>query len=178
VLQKFFSCTANDVLYQIDTLVSSGQPTMSIRFGDPREAQEIERAGIAVCLSDDVRQSLQDAGVRVREAGRAGEAGDATTLRVFRKISDAISSTVDVGLSAHVQYAYHVMDIWLVWASSVLRGFMDLTQTVDWQNCKLPVVDTGLQSLGLCACGDEHTPFRRRRRASSGRSTRSGAPGC
>ena len=155
VLQKFFSCTANDVLYQIDTLVSSGQPTMSIRFGDPRAAQAIERAGIAVCLSEDVRQSLQDAGVRVREAGRAGEAGDATTLRVFRKISDAISSTIDIGLSAHVQYAYHVMDIWLTWGSSVIRGFMDLAQTVDWQNCKLPVVDTGLQSVGMCACGDE-----------------------
>jgi len=157
VLQKFFSCTANDVLYQIDTLVSDGQPTMSIRFGDPRAAQAIERAGIAVCLSEDVRQSLQDAGVRVREAGQRDDArsGDATALRVVRKLSDAISSTVDVGLSAHVQYAYHVMDIWLTWGASLLKGMMDVAQTVDWQNCKLPVIDSGLQSLGLCACGDE-----------------------
>ena len=157
VLQKFFSCTANDVLYQIDTLVGDGQPSISIRFGDPRAAQAIERAGIAVCLSEDVRQSLQDAGVRVREAGQADSArsGDATALRVVRKLSDAISSTVDVGLSAHVQYAYHVMDIWLTWGASLLKGVMDVAQTVDWQNCKLPVIDSGLQSLGLCACGDE-----------------------
>ena len=152
VLQKFFACTVNDVLYNIDTLVADGQPTISIRFGDPRAAQAIENAGIAVCLSDDVRQSLQDAGVRVRNAGQAG---DATALRVVRKLSDAISNTVDVGLSAYVQYAYHVMDIWLAWGASVIRGMMDVAQTADFEHCKLPVVDTGLQSLGLCACGDE-----------------------
>jgi len=50
----------------------------------------------------DVRKSLQDAGERVRKTGQAGEAGDATTLRVVRKLSDAISNTVSVGLSAYV----------------------------------------------------------------------------
>jgi hypothetical protein len=57
------------VLYKIDTLVSNGQPTMSIGFGDPQQHRAIAKAGVAVCLSDDVRQSLQDAGVRVRHAG-------------------------------------------------------------------------------------------------------------
>jgi hypothetical protein len=47
------------------------------------------------------------------------------------------------------------LDICLTWGTSVLKGVMDVAQTVDWQNCKLPVVDTGLQSLGLCACGDQ-----------------------
>ena len=81
----------------------------------------------------DVRQSLQDAGERVCKEGQAGEAGDATML----------------------QYAYHVMDIWLTWGDSVIKGMMDVAQIADFENCKLPDVDTGLQSLGLCACGDE-----------------------
>ena len=58
VLQKFISCTVNDVLYNIDTLFSDGQPQISIRFGDPRAATAIQDAGIAFCLSKDVRQSL------------------------------------------------------------------------------------------------------------------------
>ncbi len=47
------------------------------------------------------------------------------------------------------------MDIWLTWVVSVIKGMMDVSQTAYFENCKLPVVDTGLQSLGLCACGDE-----------------------
>jgi hypothetical protein len=165
VLQKFFACTANDVLLNIDSLVGSGgTPQVSVRFGDPRAALAIESAGIAVCLSEDVSQSLQEAGVRVRNAGADG---DAAALRVVRKISDAVSSSIDVGLSAYVQYAYHVMDVWLTWGASVLKGMMDVAQTIDWENCKLPVVDNGVQSLGMCACGDkEHAiqPAEKRKR--------------
>jgi hypothetical protein len=41
------------------------------------------------------------------------------------------------------------MDIWLAWVASGIRGMMDVAQTADFEHCKLPVVDTGLQSLGL-----------------------------
>ena len=51
--------------------------------------------------------------------------------------------------------AYHVMDIWLMWGASVIKGMMDVAQTANFENCKLSDVDTGLQSLGLCTCGDE-----------------------
>lgn len=154
VLQKWFSCTTNDLLMKIDTLIGPGNGQISLRFGDPRAAEAIAQAGVAVCMSEDVSQSLQDAGVRVREAGSAGGGGDPAALRVMRKLTDAISSTIDFGLSSYVQYAYHVMDIWLAWGASVLKGMMDVAQTADWENCKLPVVDTGLQSIGMCACGD------------------------
>ena len=77
---------------------------------------------------------------------------DRAALRVVRKISDAISNSIDVGLGSYVQYAYHVYDIW---GASELKGVMDVAQTADWENCKLPVMDTGLQSLGMYACGDE-----------------------
>jgi hypothetical protein len=153
VMQKFFSCTANEVLYLIDTIVSdNGQPTMSISFGDPAQNKAIEDAGVAVCLAEDLRQSLQDAGVHVR---KANEKKDTVALRVVHKISDAMSNSIDVGLSSYVQYAYHVYDIWLTWMVSMLKAVMDVAQTADWENCKLPVVDTGLQSVGLCACNDE-----------------------
>jgi hypothetical protein len=74
---------------------------------------------------------------------------------VTRKISEAISDSVDVALGTFVQWKTHVLDIWLTWGASVFKGVMDVAQKVDWQNCKVPVVDTGLQSLGLCACGDQ-----------------------
>ena len=60
---------------------------------DPRAHAAIERAHaaiehaqVAVWLSEDMLQSLQDAGVRVREAGGEWEAGGA--IRVVRKISE------------------------------------------------------------------------------------------
>jgi hypothetical protein len=154
VLQKWFACTTNDLLLKIDTLIGPGNGQISLRFGDPRASEAIAQAGIAVCMSEDVSQSLQDTGARVREAGAAGGGGDPAALRVMRKLTDAISSSIDFGLASYVQYAYHVMDIWLAWGASVLKGMMDVAQTADWQNCKLPVVDTGLQSIGMCACGD------------------------
>ena len=85
----------------------------------------------------------------------AGAKKDPAAQRVVRKISDAMSNSIDVGLSSYVQYAYHVYDIWLTWMASVLKAVMDVAQTADWDNCKLPVVDTGLQSVGMFACGEE-----------------------
>lgn len=154
VVQKFFSCTTNDLLLKIDTLIGSGNGQISLRFGDPRAAKAIEQAGIAFCLSEEVSQALQDTGVRVREAGAAGGKGDPAVLSVMRKLTDAVSLSIDFGLSTYIQWAYHTMDIWLAWGSSVLKGMMDVAQTADWQNCKLPVVDSGLQSIGMCVCGD------------------------
>ena len=170
VLQKFFACTANDVSYAIENLIAapgSTQRTMTIRFGDSARQEAISRARIAVCLSEDVQQSLRDAGLRAGASASkpaSGTAASGTTPQstaaksgnaVTKKISEAISNSVDLTLGTFIQYATHVLDVWLTWGASVLRGFMDVAQTVDWQMCKLPVVDTGLQSLGLCACGDE-----------------------
>jgi len=31
---------------------------------------------------------------------------------------------------------------------------MDFAQTIDWERCKLPVVDSGMRSLGGCPCND------------------------
>ena len=37
----------------------------------------------------------------------------------------------------------------------MIKGIMDIAQTVDWDRCKLPVVDTGMRSLGGCPCNDK-----------------------
>ena len=39
--------------------------------------------------------------------------------------------------------------------SQVLRNKKHIVQTVDWDRCKLPVVDTGMRSLGGCPCHDK-----------------------
>jgi hypothetical protein len=160
VLQKFFACTADDISYTIENLVAdttTKQPTMTIRFGDTSRQQAIESAGIAVCLSQDVRQSLQDAAVSASLEDSGGQTGTFSrdVSKITQKISDAISNSVDLAISSYIQYKTHLLDVWLTWGISVLRGVQDVAQTLDWQNCKLPVVDIGLQSLGLCACGDK-----------------------
>jgi hypothetical protein len=121
VLQKFFACTANDVSYTIENLIAapgSTQRTMTIRFGESSRQEAIGRAQIAVCLSEDVQQSLRDAGLRagVPVAG-SGTAGTSTVAKsgnaVTKKISEAISNSVDLSLGTYIQYATHQLDVWL-----------------------------------------------------------------
>jgi hypothetical protein len=52
------------------------------------------------------------------------------------KSQEAPSNSVDLALSTHIQFATHVLDIWLTLGASVLKGIMDVAQTVDWhQHC-------------------------------------------
>jgi hypothetical protein len=53
-----------------------------------------------------------------------------------------------------VSWAFHGLDVFFAWLLGIVRGIQDVAQTLDWDNCKLPVVDTGLRSYGRCACGD------------------------
>jgi hypothetical protein len=159
VFQKFISCTASDVSYSISELVATaqerGQPELNINFGG-RMQEAAERAQIAVCLTEDVRQSLVDTGLRIQDINNQQASNRPRDARkITRLITDAISSTIDVTLRSSVQYATHVLDIYLTWMSGIIKGMMDVAQTVDWERCKLPVVDNGLESLGQCACGDE-----------------------
>jgi hypothetical protein len=36
---------------------------------------------------------------------------------------------------------YHYADIAITWGIGVIKGIMDIVQTVDWERCKLPVVE-------------------------------------
>jgi hypothetical protein len=159
VFQKFVSCTASDVSYSISEVVATaqerGQPELTINFGGSMQ-QAAERAQIAVCLSEDVRQSLMDTGSRIPDIDSQQASNRPRDARkITRLITDAISSTVDVALRSYVQYTTNIYDIVLTWASGIIKGMMDVAQTIDWERCKLPVVDNGLESLGQCACGDE-----------------------
>jgi hypothetical protein len=162
VLQKFVACTATDVSYTISRVVDAGsngmQPKMVITFRDNMD-QAAESSGVATCLTEDVRQSLEDAGARIKDM----QGGDTPVQqkilnsadKITRIISDAISSTIDTLLAARVQFMYHYADIVITWGIGVIKGIMDIVQTVDWENCKLPVVDTGMRSLGGCPCHDK-----------------------
>jgi hypothetical protein len=70
VLQKFVACTATDVSYTISRVVDAGsngmQPKMVITFRDNMD-QAAESSGVATCLTEDVRQSLEDAGARIKD---------------------------------------------------------------------------------------------------------------
>lgn len=156
VLQKFVACTATDVTYTImrvaDAASNGRQPQLTIKFRDNMD-EAAETAGVALCLTEDVRQSLEDAGVRVKQVSANKNMKGAN--KITRIITDAISSTIDTVLAAKVQFAYHVADIWCAWTAAVIKGMMDIAQTVDWERCKLPVVDTGMRSLGGCPCNDK-----------------------
>jgi len=155
VLQKFVACTATDVSYTVLRVVDAGgsglQPQIQIKFQDNMD-KAAEKAGISVCLTEDIRQSLEDAGVRVQQISKST---NAFSNKITRTIADAISSTIDTVIAAKVQFTLHVIDIWGTWLAGVIKGIMDIVQTVDWESCKLPVVDKGMRSLGACPCNDQ-----------------------
>jgi hypothetical protein len=156
VLQKFVACTATDVTYTLLRVAEAGsngkQPQLSIKFKDNMD-EAAETAGVALCLTEDVRQSLEDAGVRVQQVSTDKKMKEEN--KITRIILDAISSTIDTVLAAKVQFTYHVADIWCTWTAGVIKGVMDIAQTVDWERCKLPVVDSGMRSLGGCPCNNK-----------------------
>ena len=158
VFQKLVSCTASDVSYSVSKLVATaqgrGQPELNINGGPMQEAAE--RAQIAVCMSEDVRQSLEDTGMRIKDVNNPEPSAQPRDARkITRIIADTLSSTIDVTLRSYVQYATQMLDVYLTWATGIIRGMMDVAQTIDWEQCKLPVIDNGLESMGQCACGDE-----------------------
>ena len=157
VLEKFVACTESDVMSTVMNVVDAAGngrlPQLSIKFGDSMQ-DAAQSSGVATCITEDVKQSLEDAGAQVEDAGSGSAKQLRGSRRITRIIADAISGTIDTLLAAKVQFFYHVADIWFAWAAGVIKGVMDIAQTVDWENCKLPVVDRGMRSLGGCACDD------------------------
>ena len=72
-----------------------------------------------------------------------------------------ISNSVDLTLSSYFQYATHLRDIWLklllTWGISVLRGVQDVSQTLDWQKCKLPFVELVYRASASARAGTNCT---------------------
>jgi hypothetical protein len=159
VAQKFISCTSSgfssSLTQIIDTASTRGQPELTINFGGVMQ-QAAERSNIAVCLSEEVRQSLEDAGADIedmKERKSGTQKGRAN--KITRLISDSISSLVDEALSTWVALSTNVADVYIAWAFGMIKGMMDVAQTIDWERCKLPDIDNSLEMLGKCACGDE-----------------------
>ena len=51
--------------------------------------------------------------------------------------------------------AYHPLDTLLAWLEGIFVGMADVSTTLDWENCKLPVVVETMKRIGQCACGDK-----------------------
>ena len=133
-----------------------------------------EKAGVATCLTEDVRQSLEDAGARLYNV-RGGKQKPREENKIVRIVSDAISNTIDTVLAAQVQYIYHVYDIWIAWARGVLKGIIDMAQTIDWERCKLPVITQECSVLEAVHVTIFHTPYRQHRKKQHGHNRDSGA---
>ena len=166
-LQKIMSCTLNDVSATLETFVNNAQSlaqgdrrgyttpqlSLTLSFGSGRVQEAIKNAGVATCISEDIRQQVQSSATQVRRPGTSGK--PALPGAVAALLSGFLDDAADTVTRAFVGFAYHVIDVFLAWLLGVVRGVQDVAQTLDWDNCKLPVVDTGLRSYGLCACGDD-----------------------
>jgi hypothetical protein len=165
--QKVLSCSLNDVSATLENLVANTarvaggggqsytrQLGLTISFGSARVQQA--SAGVATCLTEDIRQEVQNsvATARAVDTGRgAGSRGlPESVAALLGGFLDDVSDTV---LRTFVSWAFHMVDTTLAWLLGLVRGIQDVAQTLDWDNCKLPVVDSGLRSYGRCACGDE-----------------------
>ena len=138
VFQTFITCTVTDVSASIMNVVDAAgnkkKPSMSIKFKDNMD-EATEKAGVASCLTEDVKQSLEDAAGQLRVSETTGKKQDRTfkdESKIMRLVRDAISNAIDTVLAAKIQYAYHFYDICLAWACGVVKGVMDFAQTIDW----------------------------------------------
>jgi len=81
VFQKFITCTVTDVSASIMSVVDAAgnkkQPSMSIKFKDNMD-EATEKAGVASCLTEDVKQSLEDAAGQLRVSETTGKKQDRT----------------------------------------------------------------------------------------------------
>ncbi|NBX19070.1 MAG: hypothetical protein EBR09_17130, partial [Proteobacteria bacterium] len=169
IAQKTLSCTLNDVSATLQNFVvnvrqvvdGSGrarpsytrQLQLAVSFGSAR-VQEAS-AGVTTCLTEDIRQQVQNsvATARAVDTGR-GAGGRGLPESVANLIGGFLSDVSDTFIRTFVSGAYNVLDTQIAWLLGVVRGIQDVAQTLDWDNCKLPVVDSGLRSYGQCACGD------------------------
>jgi hypothetical protein len=105
VFQTFITCTVTDVSASIMSVVDAAgnnkQPSMSIKFKDNMD-EATEKAGVATCLTEDVKQSLEDAAGQLR-ASRKQDRTFKDEFKITRLIRDAISNAIDTVLAAKIQ---------------------------------------------------------------------------
>ena len=165
--QKVMSCTLNDVSATLENFavnarnVAGGggrsyskQLGLTISFGSARVESAVAESGVATCLTEDITQSVKDAVASVAPASGSGSFNPRLPARVATLISSFLDDVADTVTRTFVSWAFHGLDVFFAWLLGIVRGIQDVAQTLDWDNCKLPVVDTGLRSYGRCACGD------------------------
>jgi hypothetical protein len=164
-MQKLLSCTLNDVSATLENFVENAkdvaaggtgrtkQLSLRLSFGSRRVQDAISESGVATCFSEDLKQGTQDSMTQV--GTRTGKGAPKLPAKVAELISGFLDSAADAVTRAFVVSAYHVIDVFLAWLLGVVRGVQDVAQTLDWNKCKLPVIDDGLKSYGVCACGDD-----------------------
>ena len=139
VMVKLITCTINDVSLIVTDLLSplTGMPTLQIIFGKQAHQKAVADAEIYVCLDEGVRRELLDASTST-SSEQSAAANILSRLAVF------VTDIRDASMRYSLQYAYKGMDVVLTWIDGVLRAVMDLAQTIDWENCKQPVLNSAL----------------------------------
>ena len=163
-VQKVMSCTLNDVSATLQNFVVDAQSLASggessgnqlglvISFGSTRVQKLVDDSGVATCLSEDIRQLVADTMAKARSSTSSSQAELPPNLITL--VGGFLSDMTDTVTRTFAAWAFHTLDVGFAWMIGVVRGIQDVAQTLDWDNCKLPVVDTGMRSYGLCACGD------------------------
>ena len=82
---------------------------------------------------------------------------DLSDTKGKQQVASIIANLItDIGWFAKNQFFspyWHTMEAVLIYAYGVVTSMMDVVQTLDWDNCKLPV--TAFARVDGCACGDE-----------------------
>ncbi len=101
------------------------QVGLTISFGSARVQQA--SAGVATCLTEDIRQEVQNSVATARAVEtRGGAEGDAGGARLQERVAallagflDDVSDTV---LRTFVSWAFHMLDTALAWLLGLVRG--------------------------------------------------------
>ena len=136
-LQKIMSCTLNDVSATLETFVNNAQSlaqgdrrgyttpqlSLTLSFGSGRVQEAIKNAGVATCISEDIRQQVQSSATQVRRPGTSGK--PALPGAVAALLSGFLDDAADTVTRAFVGFAYHVIDVFLAWLLGVVRGVQE-----------------------------------------------------
>lgn len=154
---KILQCQADSALATFTNLLGDSS---GVRIEISLTKEPLERASasaVGVCLSEYSKEFLRDL----------------SASKGKNKIASIISNLItDIGFFITNQFFspyWHTAEAVLAYLYGVVTSLMDVVQTLDWDNCKLPV--TAFARVDKCACGDQQVMIPTTRKASSVRTS-------
>lgn len=133
MMQRIFVCSSSDLVMTIQDVV--GLDVISLQSSGLQETAENQ---LSTCMSGLVSE-------RLRDLGRVDFSDE--------DIASSLTEIKDLATRMPFEIIKQVMDTNIAYYLGVVNGLLDVSQTLDYSNCKLPDVST--VRIDNCVCGDK-----------------------